>query len=293
MLMYHLTERELPAFADLIPDTLQKLFLEGELEGIFWFDEDFEAPAAVAICREVHDWMELVWFAVAAEYRGLSLSGFFLQEMTLWVEMHGNVWGIFADLPEGEYAETLETVFRRIGFAVEEAELSLYELEVGDLEQSQLLQAASTEKDMIALGMADEKLKRMVQTQLDKEKRKIPIESPVRWEDYDPELSVICAGEYEVKGMALVSSSNHAVNLNLLWSGSSAAAFGILVHIAKNAYRRFGKEKKIWIPAVTDISRRLVENLVPQAKRVRTRQASLRFEKPYLETPVLFEKGEE
>lgn len=262
-----LTEKILPGFSHLIPERLQKEILDYTVVGIAWYDEEYEAAAAVILCREIHDWMELVWLCVSPDYQGIHLGEQLLRKRISDARIFGNIRGVFGDIPEGDIGETVKHMLFCIGFTETVIERPVYEITVGELENTALLRPKSDGSMYVPLGKADNALKGMLLEEIRGDERPVPLELPVDWNRYHPTLSVIYVRDGKPVGVVLAEDGETSVNFSLLWSISYWAVPFLLSYAARKAWEICPRETRILIPTVTELSEKLLLTLLPGLKR--------------------------
>ncbi len=278
-------------FAHLIPEYFQNELRAENVVGVGCTDNDMDsAPIAVILCREVHNWMEIVWMAVAPEYQGEDYISWELKNRMQDVLGAGSVAGIFADIPDGPQHDVVKHIFLKHGFEMCEVERPLYSLTVGDLDTIAHLKGKVNENGMTSLEQADERLKKKTIDAIREFDRPVPVAEPINWAQYDQKLSTIMVKDGAVTGLVLVTGSgqdgddeakedrtNTALEFSLLWATEPMMIPYLISKIAKQTVAAYAPETEILIPTITGLTAKMVEKMAPMAKRQTVTQARYYF----------------
>ena len=286
-----LTSRSLPGFAHLIPIEFQRDLLAGGLAGSGMLDDEgtSEIPMAAILCRESNGWMEIVFLAVDPRYRGTGMAEWLLDMRLRSARLNGTVSGAVADLPDGESRPSIERILSSRGFIFTEVERPVYDVPLEDLKNVELFQRPLPEGAIVPLGQTKQELRAETVRTVRKDPRPVPLPHPVEWDAYDPELSAVYLYQGSPAGLLLASGKEGAVALDLLWANYKLAPPSLLAYAVQRALASLPLETRIVIPTVTEVSERLAEKLLPDARPQKITQARLPFAAAALEEDAVYE----
>ncbi len=270
------TRRSLPAFSHLIPPTLQEALLRDEIVGVGMYDAAYRQSMGVILCRAWNDWMEIVWIAVDARYRGLAIGEALLRARILDARFAGSVEGVFAELPL-EAARPLKQLFLTQNFTEHTIEAASYATTLGELADVAPLWAPSDMTQILPLQGTDSRQRLELMGSLRTDSRTVPLPDPMNWTDYDPNMSAVYLAGGKAIGLLLVSAAAERIELPLLWAQSSRAILPLLSHAAKEAKARFAPETPLWIATVNRGGEKLVNKLLPFARPLTLLQMQYAF----------------
>lgn len=277
MVRMQLTKDNIEAFSYLIPPTLLVSWEKGELAGSGEADEKTHEAVSVALFREWHGWMELVWVAVVPERRGQLLASWLIWQCVSEAWIYGKVIGAFVDLPEGESGHFLRRIFDGLGAEFARVNRPVYSITAEELKATKLYRPESDFSGIRALKDADPELLKAAQRAMEEGDVPVPFDASEGWEPYDGELSALCVQKDRVEGVILVSREEHLLILSLLWSVSPVCTPYLLMYAANKACALFPPQTEIVVPTVTEMSKKLVEKLLPKARQQVVEQAKIHF----------------
>ncbi len=157
----------------------------------------------------------------------------------------------------------------RIALRLQILEGSMYEFSLGEATNTALLEKAAGKLKCVSLADAAPSIISGVKELIRSDKRIIPVTENVFSADNQKDLSFICLKQDKPCGLVLVSGYEEFLSLDLLYSTDNAAMPVLLWESFAAAKRIFGDDKKLVVPVLSDKSAKIVETIVPSAKRER------------------------
>ncbi len=271
-----LTRKTMPAFAHLIPPTLQEDVLHEDLVGVGMYDAEYRQSMGVILCREWNDWMEIVWIAVDPRYSGIAIGSAMLRNRILDARYRGAVQGVFAELPQGA-DDRLKRLFLTQNFAEQTVETDSYATTLSALEDVAPLWRAPDAQNVRPLRKTEGAQRSELTGLIRLDSRAVPLPDPMHWDDYDGDMSAVYLTDGKVSGLLLVSTAENRIALPLLWATSSHAILPLLSHAARTAKTRFSPETRLWIATVNKGGEQLVRKLLPFAEPLSLLQMQYAF----------------
>lgn len=259
----------LPEFKEMIPENYVSQILRAELTATATYDGEPEAKrlVGISVTGSHAGWMEIVWVFMGPDYAKPSDGSDFVRYLIRRAETSGEYIGVFAEIHMDEGTEFHRNVLLMSGMEITETKNNIYELSLAEVSHERMLYEAARKSDCIFLNEVPEEFLYMLEDQLEKDERAIPVPVEVDWEEYVQELSLICVENDEPVGALLFTEEKDYLVLMLAYSISAKAMSGMIGTALKRARELYEPGKKLLMPIVGRGSREIVERLAPQAKR--------------------------
>ena len=100
------------------------------------------------------------------------------------------------------------------------------------------------------------------------------VQLPIDWNGYSKKLSVARVCQKRIEGVLLVKEKKDAIEISLAYAcRDKAMTFMLMVlEVFRRVRDTFGEETTIYLAAVTDFSKELVEKLFPEAEQLKIRE---------------------
>lgn len=258
---YAFSEKDIDMFKGLIPDYYLNALEQGHLMGLVVVDDDPDYTTAVGIIlyRITFGYIEIVWVAPTEEYDLPDYGADMVRRLLNKARIHGNYRGVFGRFRKGsimsEYFPEEEFMFTNEWGGV-------YRFKLRDVKKLDKEHDSRNLAHCVALGDADSQLKSRIISNAEAAKDPVPISHPIKWDDYDQELSYIFKINDEAEGIILVENNGEELVISLLYAKDPVAAIALLKHSFHIALEKYGEDCKVACPVISRISEELIKKIV-------------------------------
>ena len=227
-------------------------------------------------------WLELVWIYLPEERRHASAEAELLRYCMVREQQKRNfeLEGAFFEIHEEEVTQHLKDALALAGMEVWEEQGNVYEFAVKDVaERARLIRAARL-ANIKTLAEAEPELLEQVEEVFQTEERPVPIDSFVDWEEYVPEISMICIQEDRPTGVLLFTRAGKYLVLELAYTTTKNALALMLGRALSVVQEQYSEDQRILAPIAVKRSREILEKLVPDGTRSGLLEALKWFEPP-------------
>lgn len=282
MNLYLITPESLPKFGYLIPEQYQQEIINHRLTGIGIVDPFREDEVVgVMLAQDCHNWMEIVWIHLDELYQGMGFASTLIKYCVHSVQKIEHVWGAFCNLPSGTLGEIMQRDFLEAGFELLPVTHRSYIATIGLIKNAPLFQRLAGEKGnerIVTLAETDDSLKRKLSSVLYEATAPIPLPAPLRLERYHQRISCIHLSDSNAPdALVFVTDKGDHLTLECAWTAVPTALVPLLGSAIREAQKLYPDEMEIYVPTVTDVSAKLVEKMIPDAKPIEGLQARLLF----------------
>ncbi len=254
-------------FKKLIPAYYEELIKKGDLVGIGFCDDrdpDDVIVIGVVLFRKRPGLIEIVWVSVTDTFIGSFATSDMINSIVVKSGLESQVVGLYAEVPTDE--EDLLEALEIAGFEIEQTPSGVYELDMSMVRRDILKGAAKHMSECISIKKADRHMKAELEERLKADSRNLPVDIPIKYGEYDEDLSFIYLGK-NAAGLVLAKKYDSHVLLEVVIS-QSPANFVVLIASFIEAFDRVcDKNMKISIPVVSQEADGLVKKIVPGAKQ--------------------------
>ena len=260
-----LNKNNISAFARLIPLELQKELHRNILTGFGYYDDATEAASITGtiLLRRHGRWLELVWVALSDDYSKTEYSREMLDIFTYRASSSPiDYVGCYSELHPSE--KELYDILSDYGFSFDHGKNGVYEFTI-DMVQKDRLEGTDKYMDSCySLEEADVSLISLVESQLKKDKRELPIDFPLATDDHDTRLSFVYS-DGTACGIILTSTHEDQVVLDTMVSQSPRCSAVLLGALIERFEKLFDEGTVISVPVVSDKAADILRKLVPAA----------------------------
>lgn len=282
MNVYLITAESLLKFGYLIPEQYQQEIVNQRLIGIGIVDPFREDEVVgVMLAQDCHNWMEIVWIHLDELYQGMDYASTLISYCVHAVQERGRAWGAFSNLPSGRIGEILTKDFLKAGFELVPTTHHSYTATIELVKNAPLFQRLAQENGsnrVVPLAKVDDSLKRKLSAVLYEATVPVPLPSPLLLERYHQSISCIHLNDSNAPdGLLFLSDKGDHLTVECAWTAAPTALIPLLGNAIQEAQKLYPDEMEIFVPTVTDVSAKLVEKMIPDAKPIEGLQARLLF----------------
>jgi hypothetical protein len=234
---------------------------------------------AVGICLSpVEDgWIEIDWLWAAGEEYVKNAAAGMVNVLIGAAVMDDEVVGITASYPAKRGAEFSE-IFESRGFVLSDSTLDGYRLKLSDLADSAFFSKAPKGVELVKpLSEISASMRDAFSKATGALDESVGIEAPIEWDSYDPGVSMLYEKDGAIHGVTLVRKDGEG--LELAWAyaqaGAPSAFAASLYASAKAASENLPADTNVSVIALNDVSKGLVEKLIPGAAPIKVKEAEL------------------
>lgn len=278
-----ITPESLAVLGYLIPKEYQEEITAGRLMGIVIVNTAMDGEIfGVMLFRERNNWMEIVWVCLDPLYRGTEFLAPLIRHSVKVARKDGKVWGAFANLPSGgRLEEILKKAFLEEGFTLVPVVHRCYVATLGIVKESPIFERMLREKagqNVISLGQANESMKKRLAAAVQDSPEPVPLPIPIDFSAYEQRLSCIhCKDAVTPDAFMFVTDKGGHLTIECAWTETPNALLALLSGVFREAQKYYSDDTEVFVPAVTDISAKLAEKMIPGAKPIEGLQARLLF----------------
>lgn len=223
-------------------------------------------------------WAWILWFEVSDGYEDSDIAEEMISSRIRDAEVFGDAEGISAEFPLSFGKDRFMDLFGSLGFETEEVESNVAEFTLNSINKDKLPMSGE-DKNFVTLKEADDGVLRELGNLMANDERNIPIEIPVEWELYDPELSLVHMDGSVPAGLILVIRADDHVNVELAYEHEPRNILALIAALVSNGEKKLDPGTTIVVPVVEKKIFGLLEEIAPDAKRGGLLKASLRFDR--------------
>ncbi len=184
--------------------------------------------------------------------------------------------GVLASLSATADFNLWSDAFSSCGFQVSEAQGELFSFNLSQVQKKYMIKNLSY-NSIVFLKNTDDYLLRAILSLIQEDPRPVPIELPINWDDYDPDLSFIRTDNGVPKGLMLVKRENDFVSIELGYDNDAKGFLKSISVLVNRSDELLSPDTLCIISAVNASLIPIVQKLIPDAKRNRRLIASKPF----------------
>ena len=268
-----LSNSELKNYADLISDTYMVQIRAGKFYVGIITDlvGDEETPKVLYITYSFAGWIELVWIHFYDKDALPTIKADFLNYL-IRVERARRgegIKGIFCEIHTDEVEDTdsLRHMLMMSGFEIRVTVDNIYDLTLGQVGERQFLKKVADALKCISVDSASDELKEKLDYMIREDARPVPVGTYVNWDEFMPDLSMICLKKDDPYGLLLFSMKRDNLVIDCAYTCDKLALPAMLGTAITVAEEKYGPGQHVLVPVVLDKTGVLVTRLAPEAKR--------------------------
>jgi len=264
----------LDGFREYIPDKYIDLVDADELTLtlVHGPSGDPEDVVGSAVTNTHGDWLEIIWTETRENYRTDTAIAEFIRYIITQARRVGRHGGVFVQIHEAEATPRTRDILRMAGFEITTRKNNIYSFTLEDVDSSGLKAGKGT-----FLADADPGMREAIEHVISADKRAVPVELPIPWQNYDPELSVLYTDGPGKGGLLLFSHLDESIVFELAYSSTPTILRTLLGAAYKKATELYDPEQVVIAPIVLTGSEKLIEFLAPNARSGQVLEGILRF----------------
>ena len=272
--------KSLEIFGNLIPEALKEEIRSEELFAVASFDTaDADEPlVGVTVMGTADLWAQIVWYALTPSYDTPRYLGRMIRERVTDALAAGEAEGVYAALPTYERTKADARAFAAEGFEIVDSKSNVLSFALESLKTDKLPEMKDP-KEFISLGKADDRTLRMLANHMAHDARNVPVEIPVRWEQYDKDLSIIRMEEENPIGVALVRIKDGTAYISLVYEKEPRDFLRMISVLIRRGTEKLDKSTQVIVPIVDERIFEVMKAIAPDAERASQTKAYLRFER--------------
>ena len=214
-----------------------------------------------AITNAHEDWLEIIWVETREAYRSNTAIAEFIRYIITRARRIGRYTGVFVQVHETEETPRTRDILKMAGLEITVRKNNIYSFCLKDVDSSGLKAGKSV---FVADAVVEEL--QTIEHIIMNDERAIPVDIPISWENYDPDLSVIRIDKKEHGGLLLFSHLLDRIVFELAYASDPVILRSLFGSACKKALELYGPEQVVIAPIVLTGSVKLIEYLVPNAK---------------------------
>ncbi len=268
-----ISNSELKNYADLISDTYMAQIKAGKFYVGMITDlvGDEETPKVLYITYSFAGWIELIWTHFYDRDALPTVKADFLNYL-IRVERARRgkgIKGIFCEIhtDEVEDIDQLRHMLMMSGFEIRTTVDNIYDLTLKQVGEREFLNKAKNALECVSVGSAPDEIKEKLDYMISEDARPVPVGTFVNWDEYLPDLSMICIKGDAPCGALLISMKKDCLVVDCAYSDYKLALPAMLGKALSVAEEKYGGAQHVLVPVVLDKTGLLVTRLAPEAKR--------------------------
>ena len=245
----------------------------------YYADQDCtpESLLGLMIMGSHGKWVELVYLVLDDSAKNSASAEKLMRFVLNEIKDDGKYIGVFLEAHPGEVADGMRQILERTGMKLYTRKNNNYEFDFRDIVKDSSIMAAAKKLKCLPLSALDDDAKERIEDALYDSQTPVPIALPVSWSNYDPDISFAFAGGDQGHGLILASRAADTIVVDLLYGSKSIICAALIGAAVSAGEELLGGEQKMMAPIVVDASRRLIERLVPNARRGNITEAIMWF----------------
>ena len=258
---YQITPDDIEMFQELIPDYCKKQLKEGRLAGLVFINDDSDTRPVVGIVmyRVTKGYIEIEWVAPTDDYDLPDYGADMVRKVVNKARIQGGYRGVICRFRKDDI---MAEYFPAEEFSYVTEPAGVYRFRLSDVTEIRKYRRHSRRENCISLCKADTLLKNSVVARIAIDEEVIPLSLPVNWDIYEQDISAIYRGDDGAEGVILVEDSPEELTISLLFSRNPMAAMTLLVHAFHDAADKYGEDKEVACPVLSELSEKIVEKTV-------------------------------
>lgn len=263
---YLITADDIPLYRTLIPDYYIRQLKEGSLEGLAFINQEsmIKPVVGIVLYRVTKGYIEIEWVVPTADYGLPDYGADMVRSVLNKARIQGGFRGVIARFRKGDI---MEDYFPEDEFDYVTEPAGVYRFRLSDVTALDRYRENKRLINCIRLGDADKALKNSILTRIAMDEEIIPLSSHVNWDIYEQDLSFIYNGEKGGDGIILVETAEDELVLSLLYSRNPVAGALLLTKAFQAATEKYGADKIVACPVLTELTERIVEKTVSNPVR--------------------------
>lgn len=272
-------------YGDLIPDCYYERLKLDEIFAVATVDtssgaSDEDVLVGVVIVGLQESWVKILWYALTPDYDTPDYARDLIRDRVFDAYHGGKALGVFAELPVQGRKNDLFEIFKTGGFDVSFSESKVVSFPLKSLIE---LTKVNNSRDFITLGKASNQIKNVLGNLMAHDRRAIPIEIPVKWENYNKSLSLIHMKGDKPVGAILNSISGKSVIVELAYEHSPQGFILLVSALIELARTLLPPDVEIIVPLVETRLVGFLKKLAPEAEGAEVMKAYYRFNRENME----------
>lgn len=263
---YHITAEDIPLYQTLIPDFYIRQLKEGSLAGLVFINQDSMTNPVIGIVlyRVTKGYIEIEWVVPTADYDLPDYGADMVRSVLNKARIQGGYRGVIGRFRKGD---AMAEFFPEDEFSYVTEPAGVYRFRLSDVTGLEKYRDNKRLENCISLSASDKALKNSILTRIAMDEEIIPLSSSVNWDAYEQDLSFIYRGENGGDGIILVEASEDELVLSLLYSRNPVAGILLLTKACDAAADKYGADKAVACPVLTELSERIIEKTIPNPVR--------------------------
>ncbi|MCR5453337.1 MAG: hypothetical protein K6F00_11995, partial [Lachnospiraceae bacterium] len=245
-------KNNLDVFTPLIPGIFMEELERGKLFCVATFDGVIETGKLVGIVlvRVKYQWQEIAWVALTKNYGITEYGSDIVWNRVEAARAIGLLQGTFSEYPKEERLK--EDYFTYANFDIETIPGHIFSVNAFDLKREEDLLSEEEARHCFQLRYITDEQKSDFEKAVLNSRVPSPIEYPVEWEKYDPDMSMIYEKEGSIKAVILVIRSSKYYSFEGVFGNDPIAFMSLFLYLRRLARENLSDEDILIIPAITD-----------------------------------------
>lgn len=247
---YLIEKQEIDLFGSLIPPMFRDEIERDMLFAVATFDDLIipERLMGIVLVRVRYDWQEIAWVGMTDRYSSPEYAADLIKIRTACANERGVLFGTFSEFP---LQETVRSEFYDYaGFSSEITTSRVYQISTGNIDDRSSHLSPEDEKRCFTLRYVTEKQKRQIEEDFVRSKIPLPLEIPIKWDDYDRDATVLYEREGVVEAALFVVKHPDSYALEGVFGAESKGSYAILEYYRKHGAILLGDRPLFLVPVV-------------------------------------------
>ncbi len=278
-LVNEIRRKDLSDFEGLIPDNYIEQVKEGKFFAGRLYDQvgGEEIDEAIFVTCLVSGWLEFVWIHFFHD-DDLPVARANIMRCMIRIENERRgvpLKGVFMDVHYDEIDDpvTYRQMLYMADFEIREILGNTYEFSFEQVKQAAFLKKTSKLLPCLPLDQAEDSVFTELATLIREDDRPVPVGAFPKWDHYLLSDSLVCMKDNKVCGALLVSMQEGSLVLECAYVIDKMALSVMLGKAYTLLSEKYGASQRVLVPVVLKKTGTIVEQMVPDAKRIRMLEA--------------------
>lgn len=260
--------KDIEKYGNLIPECFHERIRREELFAVETRDPCYPGLDLIGVTVSgVRDsWAEILWYSMTDNYNHPFYVRELIRKRVRDAKLGGEAAGVYCSFPKDFENGKIAEILSDIGFEVREASSRVLQFTLRGL-NSERLPEHIDRSSFIPVKFADTLTLRKLSSLMADDPRNIPVDIPVPWERYDPELSIIHLEKGVPAGTILITRRDNRISADLAYETTPTGILRLVSFLIKEAEKKLSPDTIVTVPIVNDRLFSVMKIIAPEAER--------------------------
>lgn len=260
--------KDIEKYGNLIPECFHERIRREELFAVETRDPCYPGLDLIGVTvLGVRDsWAEILWYSLTDNYN----QPFYVEELIRQrirdITLEGGARGVYCSFPADLENGKISEILLGLGFEVRKDKSRVLTFALRGVNSERLPEHVDR-SSFISIKDADSAVLRNLSIFMANDPRNIPVDIPVKWERYDPALSIIHMEKGTPVGTILIRRRERRVSVDLAFETTPTGILKLVSLLVKEAEKNLDPDTIITVPIVNDRLFSVMKIIAPEAER--------------------------